>query len=171
MGQKEVKGFGYYEMIVGGSGVGLYWEGIDGVYVYMMNIRIMDLEVFERWYLVLLWEFFIRRGLGGKGQYRGGDGVVRDIEFRLLMQVLILSERRVYQLYGMVGGEDVEVGLNLWVRKVQKVSWEISLKRLQVEKEGEGGDGGDDEGEMEERYINMGVKNMVLMKVGDCIII
>ncbi|CAP72615.1 uncharacterized protein PODANS_2_470 [Podospora anserina S mat+] len=170
-GQKEVKGFGYYETIAGGSGAGPYWEGTDGVHVHMTNTRITDSEVFERRYPVLLREFSIRRGSGGKGQHRGGDGVVRDIEFRLPMQVSILSERRVYQPYGMAGGEDAEAGLNLWVRKVQKASWETSLKRLQAEKEGEGGDGGDDEGETEERYINMGAKNTAPMKAGDRIII
>ena len=65
--------------------------------------------VLERRYPVILREFSLRRGTGGKGRYPGGDGVVRDIEFRLPCQVSILSERRVYHPYGLHGGEDAEL--------------------------------------------------------------
>lgn len=167
-GQAEVKGFGYYETIAGGSGAGSYWEGTDGVHTHMTNTRITDSEVFERRYPVLLREFSIRKGSGGRGQHRGGDGVVRDIEFRIPVQVSILSERRVYRPYGLNGGEDAQTGLNLWVRKVKKASWENSLKKLQ--------NGGreeqvEEEQEEEERYINLGAKNSAPMKKGDRIII
>ena len=64
--------------------------------------------VFERRYPVILREFSLREGSGGKGQYHGGDGVVRDIEFRIPCQVSILSERRVFRPYGLHGGEDGE---------------------------------------------------------------
>ena len=64
--------------------------------------------VFERRYPVILREFSLRSGSGGRGRYRGGDGVVRDIEFRIPCQVSILSERRVYRPYGLSGGEDGE---------------------------------------------------------------
>ena len=169
-GQAEVKGFGYYETIAGGSGAGPHWEGTDGVHVHMTNTRITDSEVFERRYPVLLREFSIRKGSGGKGQHRGGDGVVRDIEFRIPVQVSILSERRVYRPYGLAGGEDAECGLNLWVRRVKKASWETSLRRLQEQKSG---DAEEDEGdvEYEERYINLGAKNTAPMKAGDRIIV
>ncbi|KAK3325202.1 Hydantoinase B/oxoprolinase-domain-containing protein [Apodospora peruviana] len=164
-GEAEVKGFGYYETIAGGSGAGPTWEGTDGVHTHMTNTRITDSEVFERRYPVLLREFSIRKGSGGKGQHRGGDGVVRDIEFRIPVQVSILSERRVHRPYGMRGGEDAECGLNLWVRKVKKASWESSLRKLH----GEGGE--EAEEEEEERYINLGAKNSAPMKAGDRIII
>ncbi|KLU86400.1 5-oxoprolinase [Magnaporthiopsis poae ATCC 64411] len=171
-GQAEVKGFGYYETISGGSGAGPTWEGTSGVHVHMTNTRITDSEIFERRYPVLLREFSIRPGSGGKGQHRGGDGVIRDIEFRIPLQVSILSERRVYKPYGMAGGEPAECGLNLWVRKVAKTSWEKSLKKIQ------GGGGGDkdqdkedDEVEYEERFINLGAKNSAPMQAGDRIII
>src|SRR5438067_1228833 len=86
--------------------------------------------VFERRYPVILREFSLRAGSGGKGKYQGGDGVVRDIEFRIPCQVSILSERRVYRPYGLHGGEDAEYspppmvsdcrcGLNLWIRKLE----------------------------------------------------
>ncbi|KAL2023140.1 hypothetical protein VTK56DRAFT_3746 [Thermocarpiscus australiensis] len=170
-GQAEVRGFGYYETIAGGSGAGPTWEGADGVHVHMTNTRITDSEVFERRYPILLREFSIRRGSGGRGRHRGGDGVVRDIEFRIPMQVSILSERRVYRPYGMAGGEDGQCGLNLWVRRVKKASWESSLRRLQSGS-GDGGDGDEEGGaEYEERYINLGAKNTAPMQAGDRIII
>lgn len=173
-GQDEIKGFGYYETIAGGSGAGPDWEGTDGVHTHMTNTRITDSEIFERRYPVLLREFSIRKGSGGKGQHRGGDGVVRDIEFRIPVQVSILSERRVYHPYGMAGGEDAECGKNLWVRKVQKASWETSLRNL---KNGHGGEAQNGEAkeeekaEYEERYINLGAKNSAPMRPGDRIII
>ncbi|KAL2143733.1 hypothetical protein VTI28DRAFT_10097 [Corynascus sepedonium] len=174
-GQQEVRGFGYYETIAGGSGAGPTWEGTDGVHVHMTNTRITDAEVFERRYPVLLREFSIRRGSGGKGQHRGGDGVVRDIEFRIPLQVSILSERRVYRPYGMAGGEPGECGLNLWVKKVKKASWESSLRKLQ-QQQGQGKvqeeeDEDDDKEEYEERFINLGAKNSAPMAAGDRIIV
>jgi 5-oxoprolinase (ATP-hydrolysing) len=83
----------------------------------MTNTRITDAEVFERRYPVILREFGLRKGSGGDGQHRGGDGVVRDIQFRIPVTVSILSERRVYHPYGLEGGEDGQCGLNVWVRR------------------------------------------------------
>lgn len=115
-----IEGWGYYETIAGGAGAGPGWTGASGVHTHMTNTRITDGEstcylwisinnlVFERRYPVILREFSLRPGSGGKGKYRGGDGVVRDIEFRIPCQVSILSERRVYRPYGLHGGEDAE---------------------------------------------------------------
>jgi hypothetical protein len=74
---------------------------------YIFDLSNLTL-VFERRYPVILREFSLRAGSGGKGKYHGGDGVVRDIEFRIPCQVSILSERRVYRPYGLHGGEDAE---------------------------------------------------------------
>lgn len=167
-GETEVKGFGYYETIAGGSGAGPDWDGTSGVHTHMTNTRITDSEVFERRYPVLLREFSVRAGSGGEGQHRGGDGVVRDIEFRIPVQVSILSERRVYHPYGLAGGGDAACGLNVWVRKVEKASWERQLRRL---KRGGGEEGEEEEVEYEERHINLGAKNSAPMKAGDRIII
>ena len=79
-GEEDVKGFGYYETIAGGSGAGPDWDGTNGVHTHMTNTRITDSEVFERRYPVLLREFSLRSGSGGAGKYKGGDGVIRDIE-------------------------------------------------------------------------------------------
>lgn len=113
------EGWGYYETIAGGAGAGPGWVGASGVHTHMTNTRITDgestftvqcvlMSVFERRYPVILREFSLRPGSGGKGKYPGGDGVVRDIEFRIPCQVSILSERRVYHPYGLHGGEDAE---------------------------------------------------------------
>jgi 5-oxoprolinase (ATP-hydrolysing) len=164
-GRDAVKGFGYYETIAGGSGAGPTWAGTSGVHVHMTNTRITDSEIFERRYPVLLREFSTRKGSGGAGQHRGGDGVIRDIEFRIPLQVSILSERRVYHPYGLNGGEDGACGLNLWVRRVEKTNWEQSLKEFH------GASSEDTEKEYEERHINLGAKNSAAMKAGDRIIV
>ncbi|KAJ5041042.1 uncharacterized protein L3040_005599 [Drepanopeziza brunnea f. sp. 'multigermtubi'] len=164
-GQQSVKGFGYYETIAGGSGAGKDWEGISGVHTHMTNTRITDAEVFERRYPVLLREFSLRPGSGGAGKHRGGDGVVRDIEFRIPVQVSILSERRVYHPYGLEGGEDGECGLNIWVRKVETSNAERSDRMLN------GSVDGIEEATYEERWINMGGKNTAAMRAGERIII
>ena len=163
---KEEKGFGYYETIAGGSGAGRDWEGTSGVHTHMTNTRITDAEVFERRYPVILREFGLRRGSGGLGKHRGGDGVVRDIEFRIPVQVSILSERRVYRPYGLHGGGDAECGKNLWVRRVKKPKGE-----------GKGGEHegkrreGEEEDEFEERYVSLGAKNTAAMQPGERIIV
>lgn len=173
-GPKEaVKGFGYYETIAGGSGAGKDWEGTSGVHTHMTNTRITDAEVFERRYPVILREFGLRKGSGGAGQHRGGDGVVRDIEFRIPVQVSILSERRVYRPYGLHGGEDAQCGKNIWVRRVKKVK----SRGTGGEHEGWRRDeesnekGASEEDEYEERRISMGAKNTADMKPGERIIV
>jgi 5-oxoprolinase (ATP-hydrolysing) len=93
-------GFGYYETIAGGSGAGPSWNGRSGVHTHMTNTRITDPEIMERRYPVILREFSLRPNSGGRGEYSGGDGVVREIEFLESLQVSILSERRVFQPYG-----------------------------------------------------------------------
>lgn len=98
------EGFGYYETICGGSGAGDGWHGTSGVHTNMTNTRITDPESLERRYPVVLRKFSLRPGSGGDGQYRGGDGVVRDVEFRIPMTASILSERRSIAPYGMNGG-------------------------------------------------------------------
>lgn len=114
---RVVKGFGYYETIAGGAGAGADWEGESGVHTHVTNTRISDPEIFERRYPVILHEFSIRQGSGGEGMHRGGDGCIRDIEFRIPLQVSILSERRVIAPYGMAGGGEGKRGVNLWIRR------------------------------------------------------
>ncbi|KAF7190774.1 hypothetical protein HII31_07933 [Pseudocercospora fuligena] len=114
---KEVPGFGVGETICGGSGAGPGWHGTSGVHVHMTNTRITDAEVYELRYPIILRQFSIREGSGGDGRYRGGDGVIREIEFRMPLSVSMLSERRVVRPYGMAGGGPGQAGLNLYVKK------------------------------------------------------
>lgn len=78
----------------------------------MTNTRITDPEVFEQRYPVLVHQFQLRDSSGGEGKFTGGDGVIREIEFRSALVVSILSERRATSPYGLKGGKDGERGKN-----------------------------------------------------------
>lgn len=112
-----VPGFGYYETICGGAGAGKGWHGASAVHTHMTNTRITDPEILEKRYPVLLHQFAIRKGSGGDGRWRGGDGCVRELEFRVPLQVSVLTDRRVTAPYGLEGGEDGQRGQNIWIRK------------------------------------------------------
>ncbi len=94
----------YYETISGGSGAGDGFDGTDCVQTHMTNSRLTDPEVLEWRYPVLLEEFSIRRGSGGTGKWRGGDGAVRRVRFLEAMTAAILSGHRRIAPYGMAGG-------------------------------------------------------------------
>jgi 5-oxoprolinase (ATP-hydrolysing) len=102
----------YYETICGGAGAGPRWNGASAVHTHMTNSRLTDPEVLEWRFPVLLRRFAIRKDSGGEGAYCGGDGVVREIEFREPMDVSILSTRRQTAPFGLNGGEDGELGRN-----------------------------------------------------------
>jgi 5-oxoprolinase (ATP-hydrolysing) len=82
----------------------------------MTNTRITDPEVLERRYPVVLREFSIRTGSGGGGQFRGGDGVVREMEFLEPVRCGILSERRTTAPHGLHGASDGQPGRNTLIR-------------------------------------------------------
>lgn len=117
---KVTEGWGYYETICGGSGAGPSWAGTSGVHCHMTNTKITDPETLERRYPVILREFSIREGSGGKGYYNGGNGVIRDVEFTEPLQCSILSERRVYRPFGLSGGGDAQCGQNTWMKLPRK---------------------------------------------------
>ena len=112
---------GYYETVAGGAGAGPGWHGRSGVHTHMTNTRITDPEILERRYPVVLHQFRLREGSGGAGKYRGGDGVVREIEFLRGMTASILSERRSVPPFGLLGGGDAARGVNLWLRRDGRV--------------------------------------------------
>jgi 5-oxoprolinase (ATP-hydrolysing) len=107
--------FGYYETIGGGAGAGPTWHGQTGVHTHMTNTRITDPEILERRYPILLREFSIREKSGGDGRHRGGDGLVREVEFLEPLNMAILSERRVFAPYGLEGGEPGKRGENIFI--------------------------------------------------------
>jgi 5-oxoprolinase (ATP-hydrolysing) len=102
----------YYETICGGSGAGPGFDGASAVQTHMTNSRLTDPEVLELRFPVLVDAFAIRKGSGGAGEWRGGDGVVRKIRFREPMTAAILSNHRRIAPFGAAGGEPALVGRN-----------------------------------------------------------
>jgi 5-oxoprolinase (ATP-hydrolysing) len=102
--------FGYYETVGGGSGAVEGFDGASGVHTHMTNTRITDPEVIEHRYPARLHRFAIRKGSGGSGRWRGGEGLVREIEFLAPLELSILSQHRVSAPYGAAGGGDGAVG-------------------------------------------------------------
>lgn len=116
---KFVPGYGYGETIAGGCGAGPGWNGYSGSQVHMTNTKITDPEILEKRYPVMLNQFCLRPGSGGQGQWTGGNGVVREVEFTTPSHASVLTQRRVYNPYGMAGGEDGARGVNYLGRKMK----------------------------------------------------
>jgi len=116
----------YYETIAGGSGAGVVWDaqgqavggfaGTSLVQTHMTNSRLTDPEVLEFRFPVRLESYTLRRGSGGAGRWRGGDGGVRRIRFLEPMSAGILSNGRIYPAFGMAGGQAGAVGINQVLR-------------------------------------------------------
>jgi 5-oxoprolinase (ATP-hydrolysing) len=106
----------YYETICSGSPAGPGFNGTDAVHTHMTNTRLTDPEVLELRYPVLLEDFHIRTGSGGRGKWHAGDGVRRTIRFLEPMECTILSGHRRVPPFGLAGGGSGEVGEN-WVRR------------------------------------------------------
>jgi 5-oxoprolinase (ATP-hydrolysing) len=102
----------YYETICSGAPAGPGFDGASAVHVHMTNSRLTDPEVLESRFPVVLEDFHIRRGSGGKGQWRPGDGTLRRVRFLRPMQAAILSGFRSLPNPGMMGGEPGELGRN-----------------------------------------------------------
>ncbi len=96
--------FGYYETIGGGEGATARAHGRSAVHTHMTNTRITDPEVLEDRFPVRLVQFAIRRGSGGEGRFRGGDGLVRELEFLAPLRVSLLADRRKNPPFGLAGG-------------------------------------------------------------------
>ena len=94
----------YYETIAGGAGAGPDFDGCDAVHTHMTNSRLTDPEILEGSFPVLLREFTIRRGSGGRGRHHGGDGVVRRLEFRAHLAGALLANHRRIAPFGLAGG-------------------------------------------------------------------
>ena len=103
----------YYETICSGAPAGPGFNGAAAVHVHMTNTRLTDPEILELRYPVLVEEFSIRRGSGGKGQWNSGDGITRVIRFLERMNLAVLSGFRRVRPFGVNGGEEGQVGRNL----------------------------------------------------------
>ncbi len=106
----------YYETICSGSPAGPGFPGTDAVHTHMTNTRLTDPEILEFRYPVVLEDFHIRKGSGGKGQWNAGDGIIRIIRFLQKMEYTVLSGHRRIRPFGLAGGEDGQIGEN-WVRR------------------------------------------------------
>jgi len=102
----------YYETICSGSPAGPGFPGTDAVHTHMTNTRLTDPEILEFRYPVLLEDFHIRKGSGGRGKWNAGDGIVRIIRFLERMECTILSGHRRVPPFGLAGGQDGQVGQN-----------------------------------------------------------
>jgi 5-oxoprolinase (ATP-hydrolysing) len=102
----------YYETICSGSPAGPGFPGTDAVHTHMTNTRLTDPEILEFRYPVLLEDFHIRKGSGGRGHWNAGDGIIRTIRFLEKMECTILSGHRRVPPFGLEGGQDGEIGEN-----------------------------------------------------------
>ncbi|MCW8086954.1 hydantoinase B/oxoprolinase family protein [Sabulicella glaciei] len=106
----------YYETVCGGVGAGPGFDGASAVQTHMTNTRMTDPEILEMRYPVRLEEFSIRRGSGGAGKWRGGDGSRRRIRFLRPMQAVVVASRRNVPPHGLHGGADGAPGRQ-WVER------------------------------------------------------
>jgi len=107
----------YYETLCGGTGAGPDFDGASAVHSHMTNSRLTDPEVIEWRHPVRLRRFEIRLGSGGAGRHRGGDGIVRELEFLEPMHAAILSNRRLTAPFGLAGGSPGRSGRNAVIRR------------------------------------------------------
>ncbi|CAI7630346.1 unnamed protein product [Penicillium glandicola] len=105
-------GWNYGETVGGGCGAGPDWHGEHAIQAHSTNTKITDAEVVEKRTPVIIRKHALNPGTGGDGEYRGGNGAVREIEARIPLKFSILSDRRVYSPYGMNGGQPGSVGKN-----------------------------------------------------------
>ncbi len=103
----------YYETICSGSPAGDGFDGVDAIHTHMTNSRLTDPEILEWRFPVVLEDFHIRKGSGGKGQWHAGDGTSRTIRFLEKMDCAILSGHRRVRPFGLKVGEPGELGRNV----------------------------------------------------------
>jgi N-methylhydantoinase B len=139
--------FAYYETVAGGMGARPTMHGLSGIHTHMTNSMNTPVEALEHAYPVRLLRYGLRPNSGGTGLWRGGDGVIREVQFLTKAQVTVLSDRRKFRPYGLHGGDDGQPGLNLLARnngarEELTSKFTISVERgdiLSIESPGGGG--------------------------------
>jgi 5-oxoprolinase (ATP-hydrolysing) len=106
----------YYETLAGGMGAGNGFNGASAIQTHMTNSRLTDPEVLEFRFPVTVEEFAVRKGSGGKGEWTGGDGIIRKLMFHEAMSASVLSNNRIHTPFGLNGGDDGTSGLNQLVK-------------------------------------------------------
>lgn len=136
--------FAYYETIAGGMGAGPRFAGLSARHTHMTNSLNTPIEAFEHEYPVRVRSYRIRAGSGGQGKRRGGDGIVKQLEFLEPAEVTILSDRRVRGPYGLAGGAEGRPGRNSLNRQALEGKVRFSVNpgdNLSIETPGGGGYG------------------------------
>ncbi len=113
--------FGYYETIGGGAGAGFGFDGRNAVHTHMTNTKITDVEELELRYPVRVRQFSIRKNSGGEGKWRGGDGIVRELEFLEAVDLTLLSQHRREAPFGLEGGSAGKPGKQQVKRQQAKI--------------------------------------------------
>jgi N-methylhydantoinase B len=124
--------FAYYETLAGGHGAGPGWDGASAMQAHMTNTRNTPVEALEHAYPLRVRSTRIRRGSGGRGRWRGGDGVTREIELLAAARVTIISDRRTRGPWGLAGGEAGRPGENR-VRRSPRAAEEKLPGKVQVD--------------------------------------
>ncbi len=106
------KSYAYYETMGGGMGASAHGDGLSGVHVHMSNTLNTPIEALEMMFPFRLTRYALRRDSGGAGRHRGGEGLVREVEFLAPATVTMLSERRRIAPYGAQGGAPGGIGRN-----------------------------------------------------------
>lgn len=142
------RSFAYYETIGGGMGASPARDGLSGVHTHMTNSLNTPVEALENYLPVRIRRYGLRPDSGGRGRFKGGEGIVREYEFLVASQLTIISERRKFPPYGLEGGRAGAVGKNTLIRKGREMvlGSKINLRVepgdvLRVETPGGGGYG------------------------------
>lgn len=118
-GQEPTSGqrFAYYETIGGGAGAGPDQAGASGIHCHMSNTLNTPIEALEMAFPLRIERYALRRGSGGAGRQRGGDGLIRSFRFLAPVQATLLTERRLRGPYGLAGGSAGQAGCNTLHRR------------------------------------------------------
>ncbi|MGZ5438824.1 MAG: hydantoinase B/oxoprolinase family protein [Candidatus Aminicenantales bacterium] len=140
--------FAYYETIGGGMGAGAEAAGLNGVHTHMTNSLNTPVEALENYLPLKIRSYRLRKGSGGRGARRGGEGIVREYEFRVPVDLTVISERRRFAPYGQQGGGPGAKGRNTIISqgRTKVVGSKANVKlgpgdRLRIETPGGGGHG------------------------------
>ena len=125
--------YGYYETIGGGAGATARGPGASGVHTHMTNTRITDPELLESRYPVRLERFALRRGSGGDGNNKGGDGLIRELTFLETASLSILAQHRKEAPFGIAGGAPGTVGRQSIVRADGRIEPLAGIDRAELE--------------------------------------
>ena len=141
--------FAYYETIGGGMGARPTADGLSAVHTHMTNTLNTPIESLEQDVPFRVTAYAVRRGSGGSGRFRGGDGIVREMEMLVPCECTLITERRRHAPWGREGGQPGLPGRNLLIEpdgEVRELPGKVTLdlqpgQRLRIETPGGGGFG------------------------------